>query len=108
MTSNMTNNNNNPIEWLNTNYPKLNIIAISYTIDNNFPNFVEEHIKEKWIKISNCAGGTYKKPTTKCELLEKGFEIVKTKSSKEVLEYLLTNPHTGCKMSYIESRMMYG
>ena len=99
---------NNPIEWLNTTHPKLNIIAISFTINSNFPEYVQTHIKNCWIKINDSNQGTYKKPTTEYELLQIGMEFVKTKSSKEVIKYLLTNPHTGYQMSYAESRMMYG
>jgi len=100
--------NNNPIEWLNTTHPKLNIIAISFTINSNFPEYVQTHIKTNWIKINDYNQGTYKKPTTEQELLQKGMEIATTKSSQEVIKYLLTNPHTGNQMSYAESRMMYG
>jgi hypothetical protein len=100
--------NNNPIEWLNTNYPKLDIIAITFTINSNFPEYVQSHIKDYWIKINDINQGTYKKPTTEQELFKKGLEIIKSKSSEEVIKYLLTNPHTGHQMSYAESRMMYG
>ena len=99
---------NNAIEWLNTNHPKLNIIAISFAINSNFPEYIQSHIKDYWIKINDFNQGTYKKPTTEHELLQKGMEITKTKSSEEVIKYLLTNPHTGNQMSYAESRMMYG
>lgn len=99
---------NNPIQWLNTNHPNLSVIAITFTINNNFPQYIQAHIKECWIKISDANQGTYKKPVTEQELLQKGMEIVGTKSSEDAIKYLLTNPDNGMQMSYAESRMMYG
>tara|TARA_B100000401_G_scaffold395566_1_gene304587 strand:+ start:3181 stop:3498 length:318 start_codon:yes stop_codon:yes gene_type:complete len=105
----MFENKENPIEWLNTNYPDATTVDVDFTMEKyNFPEFVKEYIKKFWIKIDEKNGGTYKKPTTDLELNKKGIEIVLNKSSDDSIAYLLTNPKTGATMSYAESRMLYG
>ena len=108
LVNNLTNNNANPIEWLNNTHPSLHFFAMDFVIKKKFPDYVQKHIQDYWIKISDANGGTYKKPVTEQELLKKGMEIVGTKSTKKVIKYLMTNPKTGHEMSYAESRMMYG
>lgn len=96
------------IEWLNKNESKARILAISYTNKMKFPEHVQNHIKNCWIKVSDNSDGIYKKPEREEEILQIGCKIVGTKPENDVIEYLLTNPYTGIKMSYAESRQMYG
>ena len=101
-------NNENPIEWLYNTHPSVHVLSIDFVNKNEFPDYIQKYIKDCWILISDENSGTYKKPVTEQELLQKGMEIVGTKSTTEAMKYLLTDPKTGCKMSYAESRMMYG
>ena len=50
---NKTNDNNaNPIEWLNNTHPTLHVFAMDVVIKRKFPDYVQKHIQDYWIKIS--------------------------------------------------------
>lgn len=76
---------NNPIEWLNTTHPKLNIIAINFTINSNFPEYVQTHIKNCWIKINDSNQGTYKNRLLNNNFFKKEWKLLQLNLLKKQL-----------------------
>jgi len=51
-----------PEDWLKTHWPVMTRCDVNYTMERyNFPSYVRDHIKNKWVKVNDGSGGTYEK-----------------------------------------------
>jgi len=132
------NNDSKPTQWLLHNWPNVRIATKTTLMERqHFPNYVQEYIQEKWIKVSDASGGTWEEPIyhfqKKEKIYERDFpriaalgllptinkndmdknnrkamEIINTQGIEAGIKHMFTHPRTGQAMSYSEMRSMYG
>ena len=122
-----------PEQWLQNNWPVMNRCDANYTMERyDFPSYVRNYIKNKWVKVNDEQGGTYEKPTARAPLTnnqeklktkyqENGFisgcpmddanataaAVMATEGGQAAVSHMFTR-EDGSTRSYSEMRSMYG
>ena len=119
--------------WISTNWPNMKIVDMTVAGPKGYgyPDYVIDHIKTKWKKISDVHGGVYKKPSPEEEkdMSIKNFakdfqntrayqkmddhnkeamDVLANEGEEAFMKNIFTDKKTGRALTYGEMRMLYG
>lgn len=108
----------NPTQWLLNNWPNVRIASKRTLMERqHFPQYVQEYIEEKWIKVSDSSGGIWEEPVYHHQRKIRRdipYKATLTLSEKEKNNKMIDrtsidfeHPRTGKAMTFSEMRKLY-
>jgi len=79
---------NDPEKWLDEKFPKCKQIDVGWTMERyEFPEYVRQFIFEKWDKVNDQNGGTYRKPWTMSSTNDPKTTTLQRCNAEDTVEY---------------------